>query len=177
MPWEAASLTRGKHADRDSHNVQHQPGAGRGRRRRGGGLGIGGAIENQGIAVVSCTTFTGNLARGGAGITSDTTPFPGFGYGGAISNEHGGSLTLTQCTFDENQAVGGRRLSGSDALVGIGTGGALANGAPGEFLAPTLVMIDCTLTSNQAIGGVADAGVDGGRQPAALGVPSAQPPR
>src|SRR5262245_36730002 len=106
--------------------------------------------------MVSHATFTGNLAKGGAGLTSDTTPFAGFGYGGAISNEHGGSLTLTQSTFDDNQAVGGRRLSGSDSLVGIGTGGAIANGAPGEFLAPTLVMIDCTLTGNQAIGGVAD---------------------
>src|SRR5262245_17932750 len=52
-----------------------------------GGTGRGGAIENQGVATVNHALFTANLARGGA-TTSVGDPFPGFGLGGAINNEH-----------------------------------------------------------------------------------------
>src|SRR5262245_57574594 len=124
--------------------------------------GIGGAIENQGVATVSGATFTGNLAKGGAG-TSFGIPFVGFGFGGAIDNEHGGVLTVLGSTFTSNQALGGLRLSGSEILDGIGVGAAISNGAPLEFLAPTLRIMDSTLTGNEAIGGAGDVGVAGGQ--------------
>src|SRR5262245_43404728 len=127
-----------------------------------GGYGVGGAIENQGVASVDGSTFSDNLARGGAG-TSGGSGVDGFGIGGAIDNEHGGILTIRTSMFSGNQAVGGGRVGGNAGFDGIGTGGAIANGAPFEFLAPSVVIVDSILTGNRAIGGDGAAGVNGGQ--------------
>src|SRR5262249_22152521 len=55
------------------------------------------------------------------------------------------------------------RLAGSDFLDGIGVGGALANGAPAEFLPAALTVHNSTFTGNEAAGGAGDVGVPGGQ--------------
>src|SRR5262245_4947752 len=71
-----------------------------------GGYGVGGGIENQGVASIDHSVFTGNLARGGSG-TSGVSGADGFGLGGAIDNEHGGTLTVRSSTLTSNTARGG----------------------------------------------------------------------
>src|SRR5262249_23643163 len=92
------------------------------------GNGVGGAIENQGMASISQCTFTGNVAQGGAGSAGVAYPYVGFGLGGAVDNEHGGAFTISKSTFTGNKALGGFRATGSSYFNGIGSGGAIENG-------------------------------------------------
>src|SRR5262249_29615307 len=86
--------------------------------------GIGGAIENNArvvpgtafpsTATITNCTFSGNVAGAVAGAG-----FGVIGNGGALDNE-GGTMTISSCTFRNNQSVGG----GADGL-----GGAILNSA------------------------------------------------
>jgi hypothetical protein len=142
---------------------------------------FGGALLNQGSAIVSSSTFEDNEALGGG---NSGTFFAGS-QGGAIDNFGTASLTVTSSTFANNEAVGAAGLSfgvggaiennagfdfgfgghpGSTAtLIGftftgnLGTGGtgSTANGGAicNEGLETTVTISDSTLTGNRAIGG------------------------
>jgi CSLREA domain-containing protein len=78
----------------------------------------------------------------------------GFGAGGAVFNE-GGTLTVTNCTFSDNQSIG-------SAVSGSGNGEAGAGGAIDST--GTLTVTDSTFSGNQATGGAGvSSGVGGGQ--------------
>ena len=119
------------------------------------------------IAGLMITHGLGKGNRGGGGIlnvgsivnlandvfSSNTAFYPGRSYlsqGGAVANWNGADLTVTQCTFVENQADA--HGTGS----GIALGGAISNnsdGAPGS----TLLIVNSVFLNNRAIGG--DGGI------------------
>ncbi len=81
--------------------------------------GWGGAIENEGIMTVTDSVFTGNSATFGGAVfnetsannsgtlsTIDGSTFRGnsaTGWGGAITNSHVGTLSITNTAFTDNQ--------------------------------------------------------------------------
>jgi len=77
----------------------------------GGGAGMGGAIFNEGGAVViTNSTFALNAAVGGAGGAGNlgyNNGTAGQGMGGGVFN-HNGSLTVSYSTFSGNSATAGR---------------------------------------------------------------------
>ena len=88
----------------------------------GGGGTPGGAIGQPGFAgggSGATADNTGNLGSAGGG---------GAGLGGAVFNVYG-SVTVTNCTFSANQAIGGQggTLSGSVGTNGMGLGGGIFN--------------------------------------------------
>jgi hypothetical protein len=119
--------------------------------------------------VLSTLTVLNNLdlAIGGAGYSGGA--FAGAGFGGAITNILGVSLTLSNSTISDNRAVGGRGGyggDGSDAPVGIRGGyGGDGSDAPGvglaNLLGASLTVSDSTLVHNQARGGVSPKGGSG----------------
>jgi hypothetical protein len=104
----------------------------------------GGAIDNDGTATVTGSTFTRNLAVGTAGGTGSS------GHGGAIGSD--GPLTVASSTFSRNQALGAPVASGftTTTLASDGIGGAIV-----AF--DTTSISNSTFTSNEAAGG--DGGV------------------
>ena len=64
-----------------------------------------------------------------------------------------GSATLSNCTIDHNQAIGGQLFGGNGAE---GLGGGVAN-----VLGSTLTVTGSTVTQNQAQGGEGEGGSDG----------------
>ena len=147
-----------------------------------GTSGLGGAIYNLGnLALVNCT-LTNNAATGGVGGAggnggAGTGTFEvggdggnggvgGLGQGGAVFNV--GNLTLTDCSFWGNTAVGGVGGAGGTAGTGTtsgltGAGGAGGDGAGGAvFNGKNLTVWGSTFTTNSAIGGAsATAGSNG----------------
>ncbi len=122
----------------------------------------GGAIDNGASAfgsmsvflTVDSSTFTGNVVSGSQDLA------PGFGnysYGGAVSfnilQELSGSLSFSNSTFTNNQAIGEGATDGEfgPGSAGPGSGGAIFAGSP-------LTVTNCTFVGNQAIGGSADGG-------------------
>jgi hypothetical protein len=115
------------------------------------------------IARLTIAHGLGKGNRGGGGIlnvgsilnlandmfSSNTAFYPGRSYlsqGGAVANWNGATLTVTECTFTDNQA----NAQGSGS--GIALGGAISNnsdGAPGS----TLTILNSAFLSNAAIGG------------------------
>src|SRR5262249_57494481 len=81
----------------------------------------GGALDNDGTAVVTDSTFTGNVARGVTG--SDGSG--GSGKAGAIASD--GLLTVSDSTFTANTAIGGDGAAGA-AGAAAGKAGAAASG-------------------------------------------------
>lgn len=71
--------------------------------------------------------------------------------GGAIADLFSSSCTVSGCTFNGNQAIGG--AGGSGANGGNGFGGGVYNDGTSA-----LTLTGSTITVNQAIGGVAGAG-------------------
>jgi hypothetical protein len=114
------------------------------------GNAIGGAFVN-GIfsyatgSVADCL-FAGNVAQAGSNESGDRVA---EGAGGALENT--GALTISGCTFCQNQAIGGND-SVSAVRPGLGVGGALISGGPAGPLA-TLVLSTSTFDHNLAIGG------------------------
>lgn len=125
---------------------------------------LGGAIENAGgsTALVTSSTFEDNLARGSDG--NDAT-LASNGRGGAIDNwrfsllssQAPATLTVRDCTFSGNEAIGGVGRAASDG--GQGSGGAIVTGGAGSLA----VVIGSVFTNNLAQGG------DGGPDAAATG--------
>ena len=125
-----------------------------------GGAAQGGAIFNNGsLSLSGCTfsasgpSFNGNLASGGGG-----QPNSGFatrggkggaGQGGAIFNDTGGNLTMVNCTFANNAAVGGN--GGQDLSFGGGFGGDGSGGAVCNLGAASVT--SCTISQNTGSGG------------------------
>ena len=87
------------------------------------------------------------MAQGG---NSNSGPFAGLGYAGAIVNSS--ILDVTGCTFLHNQALGGNNNSGP-IITGAGVGGAIGSGR-GQLVRPQSVMVSgSTFDYNLAIGG------------------------
>jgi hypothetical protein len=129
----------------------------------------GGAIESQGTLTVNGSTFTGNQASGGIGAGGAMYNYVGKAAisgsdfsanmasdGGAIASIKG-PLTVTNSTFESNQATGGF----GGAISGTGTvtinGGAFTTNmaASGGALnaSGTLTVSGATITGNIASGG------------------------
>ncbi len=124
-------------------------------------IGRGGAIANfvagaaslpvsvTATATVTGSTLLGNRAVGGAGTTGAT------GQGGAIANENGGVLTVSDSLIALNQATGGASHGGNG---GNGLGGGIFNGVPNPFGTPSLTLRRSLVVFNQAVGGTAGGG-------------------
>jgi hypothetical protein len=110
-----------------------------------------------------------NQSIGGSNATVGTsgTGHVGDGGGGALDKELGGTVTISDSTFDHNQAIGGSNIQGNsnNFIAGWGHGGAINNSswnpiavsAPGA-IPSILIASNLTITNNQAIGGAADTG-------------------
>ena len=88
----------------------------------------------------------------------------GAGVGGGMEDTSSGTLTVTHCTFDRNEAI----ATGPNTVLGIpgyapGFIIALGGGIDLSFVASGSATIsDSTFTSNQALGGTAGASAGGG---------------
>jgi hypothetical protein len=119
----------------------------------------GGGIQNDegGILVVDGCVFSSNRAIGGSnasGFTSNSRV--GHAIGGAVQNS--ASATVTNSTFDHNEALGGSNNPGGGSLIlGRGAGGAIGSFS---FLTEqaTLTVSNCTFTGNRAVGGTGNTG-------------------
>jgi hypothetical protein len=122
------------------------------------GRGEGGGMFNETHAtlIVTESTLTSNLARGGR--RSKNAFDNGFAEGGGLGNR--GTLAVSSSTFEHNQAVGGAgSLSGISGGNGLG-GGLMSNGSAS---APASASIDhSTFSDNQAAGGTGGAAATGG---------------
>ncbi len=138
-----------------------------------GNYGNGGAVENDGSLTVTQSLFTNNLASGGAYAAPITGPITEGSAGGAIDSQ-GPSLTVTNCAFLSNQAVGpstgtgegnggainsssaatitNSTFNGNEAVGRTTNGGALSTGENETFAAPSLSISNCTFAGNEAIG-------------------------
>jgi hypothetical protein len=135
-----------------------------------GGLGFigmaqGGAIDNLNVATITHCTFDHNKAQGGSGNRAGTGANifgVGAAEGGAIDNLAtatdgyigSGTLSVSNCIFTANQAVGGMGNRGPEA--GFAIGGAVSNG-----LSAAATITASTFTANQAIGAVGPVAVNG----------------
>jgi len=135
----------------------------------GSNYGSGGGIENDGSLTVTQSVFTNNLASGG----SSTNPITEGSAGGAIDSQ-GPSLSVSNCAFTSNQAVGPATGTGegnggaintsspgtitdstfkcNEALGRTTNGGAISTGENETFAAPSLAINTCTFTGNEAVG-------------------------
>jgi hypothetical protein len=142
-------------------------------------FGYGGGVLNfAGTLVVRGSTFTGNQAIGGSHATGlFGRGHVGDGSGGGLINLDGGTATVTDSTFDHNEArggddnVGGTSLTGGRGafIVGWGLGGAITNEGWNRGTGTSMTASNLTLTHNRAVGGegntgnvLAGAGVGGG---------------
>ncbi|MFL5340385.1 MAG: hypothetical protein ACJ8F7_09560 [Gemmataceae bacterium] len=122
------------------------------------GHAIGGAVQNDGTAMVSNSVFDHNEALGGWNNTGGGAFLLGRGAGGAIGNLNftsQGALTVSNCTFTSNRAVGGTDNTGGP-FANQGAGGAIIN-ERGSFASIT----GSTFSGNKAIGGQGGAGLNG----------------
>jgi hypothetical protein len=122
----------------------------------------GGAIANdEGLhLVVDGCSFSLNEAIGGSNVIAGNNGAGRIGHavGGAVQTS--GSATITNSTFDHNEALGGSNNTGDSAtgLNGRGAGGAIGSFAFDLSLPVTLAVSNCTFTDNQAVGGSGNAG-------------------
>jgi len=149
---------------------------------RSGIAGLGGAIynTNSGLVILTGCSFITNSAKGGSGGSGGTGGggeiaggdggsggSGAAGYGGAIYNL--GHVSLTNCTFSNNQAVGGNGAAGGAGGVGgnpgnPGNGGAGAPAAgAGLYNMGVATVVACTFAGHSAIAGSsANGGVRAG---------------
>ena len=147
---------------------------------RGGGKGIagwGGAIFNAGdVTLDSCQFFTnrasaGNGGKGGAGAggvsrggDGGSGGSGGAALGGAIYNS--GTISVADCTFAGNTAIGGTGGAGGaggagpyTGLAGVGGAGAAGSGAAiYSTQNGTATIKRCTFSSNAGTGGDSASG-------------------
>jgi hypothetical protein len=121
----------------------------------------GGAIANdegEHLAVDGCR-FSYNQAIGGSNAVGSSSGSGRVGHalGGAVQTS--GSATITNSTFDNNEALGGDNNTGGSgtALNGRGAGGAICSFEFGGMPA-FLTVSNCTFTDNQAVGGTGNTG-------------------
>ncbi|HMC89491.1 MAG TPA: hypothetical protein VKI17_08080, partial [Gemmataceae bacterium] len=111
---------------------------------------FGGGLLNEGTSNVTASLFRGNQALGGASFT-----FFGGSVGGGIDNFGGGTLTLTNTIFVNNQAI-------SAAGLYFGVGGALENNSGFDNTQPSTAQIsNCLFLDNLATGGAGASGNGG----------------
>ncbi len=109
-----------------------------------GNYGNGGGIENDGSLTVTQSLFTNNLASGGEYAAPITGPITEGSAGGAIDSQ-GPLLTVTNCAFLSNQAVGPATGTGE------GNGGAINSSSPGTIT-------NSTFNGNEALGRTTNGG-------------------
>jgi hypothetical protein len=119
-----------------------------------GGWGLGGAIWNGGIANLDGNTFSSNQAVAGETWDPKGKGGGGGGFGGAVSSASDGTLTVGNCLFTGNKAIGGFNHTYSFNYTVGGSGAIDTWGAA--------LITDSTFTDNQALGGGAGPGVNGG---------------
>ena len=111
---------------------------------------FGGALYNQGSALIVGSTFKNNSAVGSLTLSFFSV---GGSMGGAIMNDDGATMAVSQSIFTGNQALGG---PAGDAL-----GGAIDN----ESWSASPIGVTVSVTASSFSGNVADAGAsafDGG---------------
>jgi len=122
-----------------------------------GNVGQGGAIYNSGTAFIDGSAFVQtNEATGGQGGNSlgrGGSGRGGYGQGGALFNDASGSLTVTNCTFSQNIAMGGNGGSGgtNGGDGGNGNGGAIFN-------LGTMTVMSATIDGNSGGSGTPGTG-------------------
>ena len=146
---------------------------------------LGGAmyIATNGLVMLTNCTFASNSVHGADGVSADSNTNSSSGgnagknggrgtagnpaYGGAIFNW--GNLTLFNCIFLTNSAVGGSGGDGADGQdAGIRGGNGGSGGAAGSAVGGgvanygTLVVSNCTFSGNLAQGGTGGIGGVGG---------------
>jgi hypothetical protein len=163
------------------------------------GAGVGAGIANYfgGAAAVSGSLLSKNQASGGYGNTASGAGalFIGLGAGGGIFNSLGNYnssgygplnasvVTVSGCSIDHNQAVGGTggdgygggladllsatsTLSGTEVSHNLAQGGSDGGNGYGGGLyndaTSTLMLQSCTVTHNDADGGDGGDGIGGG---------------
>ncbi|HWD92329.1 MAG TPA: choice-of-anchor Q domain-containing protein [Verrucomicrobiae bacterium] len=137
----------------------------------GGAAGGGLYNANTNVVILNCT-FANNISEGGNGTDGGTSSgrnglvgYPGgSALGAGIDND--GSLGATNCTFFENNVVGGTGgTGGTGARGGTGGNGGRAIGG-GLYNAGSVSLVNCTFSKGSAVGGtngVAGSGVAAGR--------------
>jgi hypothetical protein len=137
-----------------------------------GGSAVGGGIENTFslIASPAVSTLTvidsaiiDNVAVAGRGGPGASAVPAGLAAGGGIDNSFHSIASLTDCTIEDNQAIGA--AGGAGANGGAGWGGAASVGINvllGFTDASSLTLKGCTLSDNQVMGGQGGAGGNGG---------------
>jgi CSLREA domain-containing protein len=130
-----------------------------------GGAGQGGAIYNNGSLTLTGCTFSAsgpsanpNTVGGGGGASNSGSVTHGgnggVGQGGAIFNNTSANLSMVNCTFANNGAVGGgggQDLSFAGGNGADGAGGAICN-------LGTLNILSCTFSANVGVGGTGGQG-------------------
>jgi hypothetical protein len=111
-----------------------------------------GQITAADVGTISGSTFSCNQAIGGGAPGANGAD----GLGGAIGNLLGSPLTISGCTLNGNQAIGG--TGGSGANGGNGFGGGLYNDGTSS-----LTVTSSTITKNSATGGAAGSGGSAGQ--------------
>jgi hypothetical protein len=122
---------------------------------KAGGWAFGGAIWNNGTASIDSVVFRGNQAQGGAHTGQPNKSGGGSAFGGAILSATAGTLTVANCSFTGNRAVGGLRHKPSGIFDAMALAGAIENWG-------AVSISDTMFTDNQAVGGASDPGVAGG---------------
>ena len=121
----------------------------------------GGAIFNGGTLTLERCAFDGNSAHGGLGA-NNTADFGKGGAGGAangsaLCNNTSRTAFVANCTFANNNGLGGN--GGRNSNFQGGNGGS-ANGA--VYNLGDMTMIACTLSANTGTGGTGGMGGSGG---------------
>jgi hypothetical protein len=102
---------------------------------------IGGGILNTGATLALANDILSNN-RAVANSHNSTVQAAG---GAAIASRNGATLTVSNCTFSGNQAIG---IEGSG-----GNGGAILNGGWDDASPSTATITGCLFTDNQVVGG------------------------
>ncbi|HVM51548.1 MAG TPA: hypothetical protein VMU04_26180 [Candidatus Acidoferrum sp.] len=162
--WNTAVVTDSTFSDNDAVGGAADPGV-------DGEGGMGGAVASNSrhtsstVMTIEHCTFSRNLAIStDAGAYTGTPNFGGTSAGGAIATGYTwdySTMTITDCTFAANQAIGG-----NGPLGGWGQGGAiLAESPPPGFASSnpsTVTIARSTFTGNQAVGRGAGGAGQGG---------------
>ena len=132
----------------------------------GGSQGVTTTPTDIGSLIITNSTISGNIVRGG-----NTTAGPGGNaVGGGISNSPLGNMTMTNCAVVGNQALGGTGSVASVPGNGLGSAGsgtvyggfAFGGGVDTSNQGSSATIIDCSITGNSAVGGAGSNGNVGG---------------
>lgn len=122
-----------------------------------GAVSSGSPLAVSPVCIIQRCTFSRNQAIG-----ADAGPnnFGGSAVGGALSNgysQDASDMSISDCWFTGNQALGG-----SGGVGGDGNAGALNVESPLSLTVALTTITNCTFTHNKAVGGRAGGGAYGG---------------